>query len=861
MSSQADAKITNKKITPLKTTSTEKLEKHLQEKKEQQRIEKAKNATPTAFTKTLNTVLNNVLANRCIKVHGFVKGNNYGIKINNPTASTPLYAIELKTASNVRTELNKEDIDNISSVGGKHNFIIWALVKNAFVQKNYIFSYNLEIIKNLSSRFGVKLIEADKMLNVLYDLTLDNQHKHNTQTNGFDRAMDLSENLSYKYVHEGYNRIIANAVLDNLEKYDLFQSIGYKDLESSFEENYKREQVAKQTNISRLFGLGFKGVVYTYINFGKGAARALLDGKIKETKFADGDTANALKVYIDAIKENMISPISMNTVLMIEKNKDEYDIDDSVYSEIGDCLGLQFQRYSESSFKRKKIMRYTPLIYRNDNFTEVLNRSYLYGYICSVHKELSKFPQMFGTDHNGAFTNYNLKYPTLTTENTREHIFVGGETGSSKTTFVNAMKSQMIKFDWKNYEIGDMNGFKFREFDIKKSLRPFSEFVKKHNPNSVSIMETNLKDFAYNLVSCGFEETGEVKQTDISFAVETTSFIIEAQDKSLKSGLSYDEKSLYRSLIENTYTDYKYEHITINALSEYQKALADELYNLGYTPSTTLDMIKEEEYAYLNKPTLTNVIALLNKMYANNDIEKDETQYDVVKSLRKKLTTIIRLGEYTNIHGKKIPGYYNRYEAFDLNSDKRWLLFDMDSIKGNEGDYAPIQWILINRMVNQDKADQIALRAKGLPEPKIIVFLEEAHNVFTSSMFKGNDYFEKAAREWRSYNIIICAISQKSWHIPKEVFDAIETKFFLFPGDESVKENNGESKDVQILGNKDNIGIKDLLGLNDKSVELMFNTPKYTACGVNGVGTFTIKLHTTSKMRLIFDNKYKPNEM
>lgn len=789
-----------------------------------------------------HSLLNNLEISHTLQVDGFIKKDSNGIKINNPQYPNGIYAVELTTASNTANFLEQKDIDAIHRTFKYKNdaFLIWALIKKDLYQKNYIFSYNKDMIKFIADKYGVQMVKNNDMLNVLYDLTLDNDYKIDKASNSFKRVLDCSTNLDFKYVHETFNSIIGNAMLNNLEDMNLYQAVGYK-------------QTSSPSRVSELFRLPFRGAIYTYVSFNKNSVESVANEKIIGTKFAESDKNESIRIMLDSVKEGTMDAVLMNTVALVDKKND----DDSIYSTIADCLNLIFKKHSHNLNMRKRIIKNTPLIKRHNTFSEIVRTAFLDNYICSVHKEQSRDAQMFGTDINGAFTSYNLKYPTQALENTRESFFVGGETGSSKTTFINTLKSQMIKFNWGTYKLGDMNGYKFREFDIKKSLRPFAEFVGKHNKNSVSILETRLNEFAYNLLSIKINDDDILDQEDLAFCKDTTSFILEAKDSTLKQGLEFDEDSLYGKLIEEVYVQKKYEHITISSLGYYQETLAKELLDLGYSPNTTLDKITQEEYQYLKKPTMQAVIALLNKMFTNNEITKDETKYKTVMNLRKKLTAIDDLGSSSN-DGRKVPGYFSRYEAFDINSDKRWLLFDMDLVKGNK-EYAPIQWILLNKMVNQDMKDQIELRKKGLPEPKIIYLLEEAHNVFSHPLFKSKDgeegVLDKAAREWRSYNIILGIITQKSRHIPAEVYEAIETKFFLFPGDENKGKSDGESVDVQILGNKDNIGIKDLLGLKESSIELMMRTPKYHACAVNEHGTFVIKLDTTQKMRDVFDGK------
>ena len=464
--------------------------------------------------KFLNTFFNNIYSMKSIKISGFDEKDKHSIKVNNKNVLSGLYGVELVSSNSLSTYLNNEDIEALTRVGGKYNSLVWVLVKNGMAQKNYIFSYNLKLITMISHRFGIKLLKNYEMMNALYDVCMGGDHHINSKDNSFDRNLDLTKDLSYKFIHDGFNKIISNKILENLEDYSLYQAIGYSDLKNTIKETSrldsegKRVYEPKKTEIAELFNLDFKGAIFTYINFSAGSARALLNKKIKDNKLLDGNTSAKLRIYLDAIKETSIVPISINTTMLLKKTEDKFSNKNSVYTEIGNCLGCTFEEYTKSSFKRKNIIRYTPLINTHDAFTEVFDKSYIYDYICCVHKGLSPEAQMFGTSHTGAYTNYNLKYITEDIHTTREHFFVGGETGSAKTTFINAMKSQMIKFDWDTYQIGDMNGFKFREYDIKNSLRPFAEFVKKYNKDDVDVLETDLNKFSYNLINCNFDESG-----------------------------------------------------------------------------------------------------------------------------------------------------------------------------------------------------------------------------------------------------------------------------------------------------------------------------------------------------------------
>ena len=144
------------------------------------------------------------------------------------------------------------------------------------------------------------------------------------------------------------------------------------------------------------------------------------------------------------------------------------------------------------------------------------------------------------------------------------------------------------------------------------------------------------------------------------------------------------------------------------------------------------------------------------------------------------------------------------------------------------------------------------LRREGLDEPLIIYFIEEAHNMFNNPLFRSTEekpgILDKQALEWRSYNLVLAPISQESNHIPKGVYDSIETKFFLFP--EKSEDESGEGIKKQVDE------ITTLLGLSSKVRDFLMNTPRFHACAINEHGAFVIGLPTTEKMRQVFDGKF-----
>lgn len=783
--------------------------------------------------------LKNVFANNTIIVDGFRKDDTNSILINNPFYKKGLFCVELSGTSNVTNHLKELDLNSLYNKFrySKDGFLFWAMMKKKNFQRNYIFSYNKAIVEYIANYYGTKIVSGEELLNVLYDLQLDNQYVVDKKEKTIKRKLDLTDNINYEFINYQYNNIVKDSVFENLSSLNVYQATHY----------IKND---KPTDISKLYSLDFTGVVWTYMSFNINTATTTINGWLTNAKNAATGEKRKLEIFKKEIETKNSHAVTMNSVLFITKETDN----EFMNANIGDCLNVVFKREKEGRAQRRDLIRYTPLIFRNPKWNKVLPLDYAYKYIGSVHKELSPEAHIYGRDINGAFTNYNLKATTPSFLNTRPHIFIGGKTGSTKTTTVNAMIGQMIDFDWDTDKIGDFKGIKIRQFDIKDSLGAYARHVNKHNPSSVDIIEADLNEFSYNLININRDEKGNLDENDISFCKQTTSFILHAKTKgdAANSGLTFDEDALYGKIIVDIYENNEWEDITIEELAAYQPNLAQEIRDKGYSDDDELRDIKEKEYAFLQKPTLGAVVKKLNLLIENRDVRDDITQLSTVQNLRKKITTVASFGAKTdNKTGIKVSGFFDRYERTNIDSSKQWLLFNMDKVKDLD-EYAPIQWILLNKIAHEDKKNQLKLRHAGEPEPLILYFIEEAHNMLKNPLFRSTDeqrgILDKPALEWRSYNMVLALVSQESSHIPKGVYDSIETKFFLFP--EPSDDDSGEGIDKQVNE------IVDLLGLSEEVKSLLLNTPRYHACAINEHGAFVIGLPTTEKMRKVFDGKY-----
>ena len=87
-----------------------------------------------------------------------------------------LYGIELSSNSNLTNYLRSEKLSEIirDNKDSEDSFFYYVLLKQAKFQKQYLFSHNPIIIKTLADNYGVSLLSGVELVNVLYNLYLQN---------------------------------------------------------------------------------------------------------------------------------------------------------------------------------------------------------------------------------------------------------------------------------------------------------------------------------------------------------------------------------------------------------------------------------------------------------------------------------------------------------------------------------------------------------------------------------------------------------------------------------------------------------------------------------------------------------------
>ena len=122
--------------------------------------------------------------------------DNY-IEIN--TQHQTLYAIELSGNDTIEQPLTKLTLDNLYEYASKSSrgYFYQAIFKDKNYQKQYIFSYSLDIIEIIAKTLDIQLLTGKEIVDVLFDLFLDNSFY--IQDKQIHRQLNIGEDTTVSY--------------------------------------------------------------------------------------------------------------------------------------------------------------------------------------------------------------------------------------------------------------------------------------------------------------------------------------------------------------------------------------------------------------------------------------------------------------------------------------------------------------------------------------------------------------------------------------------------------------------------------------------------------------------------------------
>lgn len=711
-----------------------------------------------------------------LTVDGFSNDDDNCLFINK--ADKELYCLELVGSGNTPSRISQNKINTFFEdyKKDKNAHFMTAFVNdpdNNF-QRVYIFGNNKDLLTLISKDLDVPFLNALEVLNVLFDVYLDNSYyvKNKLQ----HRDINLSEQINYGYITETFNKLVKDSVYKNFNDLNVYQA-------------YKFRQRVKRVDLTRLFQLKWHGVIWTYTDFSSGMVESVLKDRITQGLFA-GYNKN-FKDLRRKYRANEIELAVRHSVVFL-KNGNK-----TVVSEIGDILNTN---YRERSLFNKKLLQFTPLKFRDKNWDNLIDKDFLKDSISVVHKQTTGNANFYGKDINGSHIDFNFSATTASKRNKSSNFLMLGVIGSGKTTNLNGMIGQTVGYRLGDEKAKELDSQNFRIFDIKKSCYTISKKLSEVHPDDVFMMDASLGKFAYNPINVSFEKRADgkinINENELAMNILLLSIALEAKSNNSKdAGLNTAEQGIFKDAVKHVFAS-EYEGETIRFFKDSHPDTYKKLKDLGYADLTKTHEIKESGFDFIKVPTL-DIITTQVDLYTDNP--KDEIRAQNAKTLFSKLKDIASIGIFSG------------YDKFDIKSVK-YLYMDFDNIKGTD-EFIPVFLAMFNKLFTIDKYNQRKIESElgRQHRPYITYIFEEAFNLFSNPSFEL--YLKKFVNESRSDRIKAGFILQIVKQVPDYVLDQVENKFFLFPS---------ANKRTALIDE-----IEEVLKPNKETVELFNKVPEY----------------------------------
>ena len=711
-----------------------------------------------------------------------------------------IYGIELRGNDTIVNFMNNSLISQIirDYKTSEDSYFFYCIQKQGKYQKQYIFSHNKSIIKNIASYFNAKLLSGNKLLNVIYNQYLQNTYFIDDKQIKQALEINKNDNLESEPEFMNFKRLVKQSILQNLKNVDCFQA--YKSID------------VKQTNLQQLFKLDFEGSIWFYFDISQRRIQNHIQKLINYTKImGDKRPFVALK---EKYEHNETELAIVNSVMFLKRYTND---------QIGMIGSFLKTSYLRKELFRTQLLQKMPLKYRDGEFDFLVQQSYLENFIATCHKKNAKKPDIFGIDKNGAFINYSFSE-----ENDNPHSVIIAKPGSGKSVSKQKIIAQMIDFDSKTMQcknLGkDIGQVRIRSYDIGFSDEKFVKLIKANPNNNVAHIKNTFSSFGYNLVALNEDYGEEEFEADLKFCVALTNIILDTQNS---VALTLDEETLYEEAIRHIYTTKKFDIKYVLNLQKNNSEIYNELIALGYTDYQPLTDIKEEKFNFLKKPLLNDIVKYVTVQAENMQLK--ETERKANSQLAHKLDSIEKLNIFSN------------FDKFDI-KEADFLSMDLNNFKESSL-FVPIFFAIFQKTYLKDREYAIWCRRNNRPAPKLCYAIEEAKNYFRDNNFF-ESMFEKVTLEARKYNVHLCFVVQNAEHIPSQILKNINTRIFLLRADQK----------------KECIEEADLAFKIPQKVKIALdNTEQFELCVWYSGGVFNMKFDISDKELEIFNTN--PNEI
>lgn len=670
----------------------------------------------------LRFIKNDFYTNRGLMIDDIFEDN---ILLN--TMYKNLYGIKIEGHSNTPVYF---DMDNVKtfykSYQDQPNAFFWyVILKDGYYHRQYIFSYNKNLIKTIGDNYNLKFLTGKELANIVLDLYL--QNKFYIKDKDIHRTISLNFESNYKT----FGKLQRENIYQNLNKTDLYQ--GYKAING-----------IGKTDISELLKMPFKGAVWVYFDITQKNIEKHISRLITSAKW----TGN--KTIFTELKESY--DIGEQDLIIVNATAHFKEIDESILGKFGNTLKMDFIK--KDIFKTKTLQK-TPLKYRDAEFDFLAPLEFLGNYISCVQKSRARNADFWGLDKNGGFVNYSFAG-----DNDNPHAFVVANTGAGKSFTIQKILVDMIDVDYNNAYAKNLGKDKIlvRYFDIGYSNEKLLNYLKTNLKNNIAHIESEFSNFNFNLCNIDFSDNTTIEE-DLVFMSDLANIILSTQPNA--DLLTTGETALFKKILHNIYKNNDFQDYRIRDIENAK--LKDKLlkqYDLNFYLKNL-----PEEYDFLKKPLLLDVIKYAKIQAENQQIsEEDRKNY---ASLSKKLNDINDLKYFSNFDAESVVDA--DFLSMDLNNFKESMLF------------TPIFVSIFQKIYLKDRKYAIKCKRDGKKISKKLYIMEESANFFRVPYFCV--LLEKLALEARKYGVHLILIAQQLEHIPKQILKVVDTRIFLLVPD------------------------------------------------------------------------------
>ena len=736
-----------------------------------------------------------------LQIEDFDEEDYKSIIINN--YNEKLYCLSLAGAGENVQFLNNNIIDSLCSEfkNSENGEFTWVLVKNGMYKRSLIFTQNKDIAIVFEKNMKATLLDFEEISNVLLSLFFDNEYVIDNVNKTLEQKYKINLDEEYKNPINLYNNMIINRTLQNFKQNKYYQAISYK-----YDKNEK-----EFFDVFDFFKQKFSGALFTKFVFN-------IKKMQNELSFQKSNTTaqfhNRDKKIINKLKKDIESGerILINSTLLVN---DDYG--SNVAKSIEKNAFCVFDRIVRSQYN---LASKTPLFAENKNFSRVVDRSFMYNYICSNVKLDSDQADLVGTSIDNSFMNFGFKKATKNNNIPKSHTILLGTSGAGKTITANEIFRQLIDYDVKKKEVNDLIKTNHVIFDIKDSFYNQVKSIYNINSEYVDMQDFNKNDFLYNIVDCDIIKRGKnfvPVESDLSFAATIISMILQAGNG--EEYLLTSEEEEFKDVLKELYTYNTYDYMSIGYIATTHVKEYEELLKLGYDDFTMLNDVKESKFDKFKKPLLFNVINVLKERETKYLLENRDMKNKIVESLIFKLETIEQMQIFSS------------FSKLDFDNKPIIYFKTDDLLDGGAEEYGYFVFAMLSIIVKKDKKEQHAKRIAGVDRPMIYFWFEEARNIFSNKLFKEKEVFERVINEWRSYDLLFFPITQEPQHIPDTILNGFEIKMLLVSGED-------EEEKADLL---ENLSTRLSIGKSRKA--MIERLPKYTMFVMYGDGAFSIKFN------------------